>query len=195
MHTVNPSRQQLHGSSPRATLLALAAAMLVLAAVSSGLAQGRPRPMQAPHAPAPPPSAAQSPAAPPPPGQGTTTPRAQAGDRSQPAPLQIGPAGRWWDDQKVARAVDLKPEQRQRMDSVFNSNKTALYTTYRALKAEERTLDMLQRAESPDEDKILAQIDKVTALRGQLTKSSASLALQLRKELTPEQLQKLQTQK
>ncbi len=81
------------------------------------------------------------------------------------------------------------------MDSVFNSNKTALYTTYRALKAEERTLDMLQRAESPDEDKILAQIDKVTALRGQLTKSSASLALQLRKELTPEQLQKLQTQK
>lgn len=109
--------------------------------------------------------------------------------------MQLGPAGRWWDDQKVAKAVGLKPEQRQRMDNVFNANKANLFNTYRTLKTEEAKLDTLQRAESPDEDKILAQIDKVTTLRGQLQKSSASLAIELRKELTPDQLQKLQSAK
>jgi len=190
MRTSNPSRHPLHRSH---AALSVAALVFVFGAVSSGLAQA-PSPHQG--RPLGPPSVtAPSPATAPSTGQGTNNPRAQVVDHTQSSALQLGPAGRWWDDKKVASAVGLKTEQRQRMDNVFNSNKTALYTTYRALKTEEARLDTLQRAESPDEDKILAQIDKVTALRGQLTKSSASLALQLRKELTPEQVQKLQTQK
>jgi len=112
-----------------------------------------------------------------------------------PSALQLGPAGRWWDNNTFAKAIGLKQAQQQRMDAVFNTNKTALFSTYRALKTEEAKLDSLQRAESPDEDQILAQTDKVSALRGQLTKQSTILALQLRKELTPEQVQMLESMK
>jgi Spy/CpxP family protein refolding chaperone len=109
--------------------------------------------------------------------------------------MQLGPAGRWWDDKTFSNALGLKQQQQQRMDAVFNANKAALYSTYRSLKTEEAKLDTMQRAESPDEDAILAQIDKVTALRGQLTKSTATLMLQLRKELTPEQIKQLESVK
>ncbi|MDR3735574.1 MAG: periplasmic heavy metal sensor [Acidobacteriaceae bacterium] len=193
MRSTHPTRQHPGAQAARAVLLACA---VVLSAVSSASAQMQPHPLQA-H----PPVAVPPP--PPPPasatgqgqGQGgNANPRQKNAEHAQ-STLQLGPAGRWWDDQKVAKAVGLKPEQRQRMDTVFNANKTQLFNTYRTLKIEESKLDSLQRAESPDEDKILAQIDKVTALRGQLAKSSASLALQLRKELTPDQLQKLQDAK
>jgi len=106
--------------------------------------------------------------------------------------LQLGPAGRWWDDNTYAKSIGLKDEQKQRMDAVFNANKAALFNTYRSLKSEEAKLDSLQRAESPDEDKILAQIDKVSSLRGQLARQSAALVLQLRKQLTPEQIKALE---
>jgi len=173
---------------------AMHAALLACVFLCSALCSAQVRPLQAVHPPVPPVAVPPPPAAAP--ATGTAPgPRGSTKDRAaQQSGLQLGPAGRWWDDRKVAKAVGLKPEQRQRMDTVFESNKTALYTTYRALKTEEAKLDTLQRAESPDESAILAQIDRVTALRGQLTKSSASLVLQLRKELTPEQLQKLQAQ-
>jgi Spy/CpxP family protein refolding chaperone len=109
--------------------------------------------------------------------------------------LQLGPAGRWWDNKSYAKSIGLKHEQQQRMDAVFNANKATLFNTYRTLKAEEQKLDALQRAESPDEDAIRKQIDTVNALRGQLQKQSATLALALRKELTPEQVQQLESAK
>ena len=115
------------------------------------------------------------------------------GNPPAPGSLQLGPAGRWWDNSNYAKSIGLKQEQQKRMDAIFNANKPALFNTYRSLKAEEAKLDTLQRAESPDEDKILAQIDKVSALRGQLTKASATLMLQLRKELTPEQIKQLES--
>jgi Spy/CpxP family protein refolding chaperone len=116
-------------------------------------------------------------------------------DAQSPGALQIGPGGRWWDGKRSAHIVGLKPEQRQHMDAVFDANKVALYNTYRNLKQQESTLDALQRAESPDESKILAQIDRVTALRGELAKQSASLALELRKQLTPDQQKQLTSAK
>ena len=109
--------------------------------------------------------------------------------------MQLGPAGRWWDNNTFAKAIGLKQVQQQHMDAVFNANKATLFNTYRTLKTEEAKLDTMQRADSPDEDQILAQTDKVSALRGQLTKASTVLALQLRKELTPEQVQMLESMK
>ncbi len=141
-----------------------------------------------------------SPAGPPPTLPPNVAPGLNPGGHAHGAPpapgtMQLGPAGRWWDDKTFSNALGLKQQQQQRMDAVFNANKAALYSTYRSLKTEEAKLDTMQRAESPDEDAILAQIDKVTALRGQLTKSTATLMLQLRKELTPEQIKQLESVK
>lgn len=182
---VMPREQMLR----RAVLHAAAAAVLLSGAFASATVKG--------HAAGPP--ALQPP--PPPTSMGPTSmgpgssgmthmPASTAGAPS--SALQLGPAGRWWDDSGFAKSIGLKQEQQQRMDAVFNANKAALFNTYRSLKAEEAKLDSLQRAESPDEDKILAQIDKVSALRGQLAKQSAALVLQLRKELTPDQIKALE---
>jgi hypothetical protein len=123
-------------------------------------------------------------------------PKPPGGGKSLHGPsLQLGPAGRWWDNKSYARTIGLKQEQQKRMDAVFNANKGQLFHTYRTLKTEEDKLDTLQRAESPDEDSILKQIDTVSALRGQLEKQSAALALGLRKELTTEQVQQLESPK
>jgi Spy/CpxP family protein refolding chaperone len=123
-------------------------------------------------------------------------PKPPGGGKGAPGPsLQLGPAGRWWDNTSYSKTIGLRQEQQLRMDTVFNANKGQLFHTYRMLKEEENKLDMLQRAESPDEDAILKQIDTVSALRGQLEKQSATLALALRKELTPEQVQQLEAPK
>ena len=80
------------------------------------------------------------------------------------------------------------------MDAAFNAVKQQLYGTYTSLKQQEATLKKLQKSDSPDEKQIMAQIDRVTALRGDLQKQAAALALQLRSQLTPEQIKKLQSQ-
>jgi Spy/CpxP family protein refolding chaperone len=109
--------------------------------------------------------------------------------------MQLGPPGRWWDNKDFSRSINLQPQQQAQMDAVFNANKTALFNTYRTLKAEETKLNTLQSAKEPDENAILAQIDRVTQLRGDLAKSNTNLVLQLRKQLTSEQLQKLESMK
>ena len=176
------------GTLRRAARAALCAGIL-LGACAIASAQGRP-PM-----PSPPPPVSMAPGGSMGlPGGGPGRPLAGSGGGGSSA-LQLGPAGRWWDNNAFAKAIGLKQEQKLRMDTVFNTNKTALFNTYRSLKTEEAKLDTLKRAESPDEDAILAQIDKVSALRGQLEKQSATLVLQLRKELSPEQVKMLESMK
>jgi len=60
------------------------------------------------------------------------------------------------------------------------------------LKQQEAVLSKLQRASSPDKAALLAQIDKVTALRGELAKQSTALALALRDQLTPDQVKQME---
>jgi len=149
-------------------------------------------------------------APPPPPGPGMpviTTPGSATGQTpglprrplggpstqsQQSGSVQLGPGGRWWDDKHAAHSIGLKPEQQHKMDAVFNAQKAQLYNTYTVLKQQEAVLSKLQRASSPDKAALLAQIDKVTALRGELAKQSTALALALRDQLTPDQVKQME---
>ena len=51
-------------------------------------------------------------------------------------------------------------------------------------------LQQLMRAETPDQAKIDAQIDRVAQLRAQMQKSRTATLLEVRAMLTPEQLKK-----
>jgi len=187
MQCVTPSTQK----QPRRLMRVALAAALFLGGCSAAIAQARPLapPPPPPVPPAQGPGYSSGPGSPGMPRTGGSKPSGQ-----NPA-MQLGPAGRWWDNNTFAKAIGLKQVQQQHMDAVFNANKATLFNTYRTLKTEEAKLDTMQRADSPDEDQILAQTDKVSALRGQLTKASTVLALQLRKELTPEQVQMLESMK
>lgn len=194
MSTLRSNSHSLRRGNRLHTALLLSAALLL----STFAAAQAPRPGGPPPPPPPPPSAtggsgAANPGAPPPPGP----PKAFSSDKNgKPgqSSVQLGPGGRWWDDKRSAKSIHLTTEQQQKMDAAFNASKAQLYSTFTALKQQEAALKQLQKSSSPDKQAILTQIDRVTALRGDLQKQAASLAIQLRSQLTAEQLKKLEAQ-
>jgi hypothetical protein len=105
--------------------------------------------------------------------------------------LQLGPPGRWWDDSQFAKTLGLDSRQQQRMDEVFGANKNNLIKLYKNLQHEESQLEKTTRMRNPDEAQIFQQIDRVTAARGELEKANAHMLLEIRKEMTPDQVSRL----
>lgn len=57
--------------------------------------------------------------------------------------LQLGPPGRWWDDPPFARELGLNAVQANRMDEIFQANRSTLLGLYRSLQREQATLERL----------------------------------------------------
>jgi len=106
--------------------------------------------------------------------------------------LQLGPPGRWWDDAKFAKSIGLDINQQHHMDDIFNANKGNLRSLYDGLLREEAQLEKLTRVRTPDEVQIDQQIDRVTAARNVLEKASAHAMLELRKQMTVDQINRLE---
>jgi periplasmic protein CpxP/Spy len=102
-----------------------------------------------------------------------------------------GGMGRWWDNPQVAKDLNLAPDQKQKMDDVFQQSRMKLIDLHASLQKEEATLDPLINADSPDETKILAQIDRVAQARAELEKANARMLLSVRQVLTADQWTKL----
>jgi periplasmic protein CpxP/Spy len=127
---------------------------------------------------------------PPPPMQSNRPPMERAFDHGG---MGRGGMGRWWDNPQVAKDLNLAPDQKQKMDDVFQQNRTKLIDLHASLQKEEATLDPLINADSPDETKILAQIDRVAQARAELEKANARMLLSVRQVLTADQWTKLKT--
>lgn len=138
---------------------------------------------QAPQSPQPP----QGPGAPPPPPP--PTPRRPPMERA----MHPGPGGRWWNNPEMAKELSLNSDQQKRMDDIFQQNRLRLVDLTATLRREEITMEPLVGADTPDEAKILAQIDKVAQARAELEKANARFLLGIRRVLTQEQWKKLQT--
>jgi Spy/CpxP family protein refolding chaperone len=105
--------------------------------------------------------------------------------------LQLGPPGRWWDDRQFGQEIGLSAPQKNRMDGIFKANRGTLLTLYRSLEQEESTLEKLTRKNHPDEQQIFQQIDQITKARGALEKANAHMLLEIRKQLTDQQIERL----
>jgi periplasmic protein CpxP/Spy len=99
--------------------------------------------------------------------------------------------GRWWDNPDVAKDLNLGTDQKQKLDDIFQQNRLKLIDLHASLQKEEATLDPLMNADTPDEGKILAQIDRVAQARAELEKSNARMLLSVRQVLTADQWAKL----
>jgi Spy/CpxP family protein refolding chaperone len=106
--------------------------------------------------------------------------------------LQVGPIGRWWDDRKVAQSIGLRKDQQKRMDSIFKANKPALLESYKALEREKARLNTMTRQRQVDKASMFAGIDSVSQARAALEKANTELLLQIRQELDPDQIEKLE---
>ncbi len=112
-----------------------------------------------------------------------------------PPPMRSGPqlglSGRWWDDGKTVKHLNLRNDQQKKMDDIFNANRTSLLTLYDNLQREESRLTSMSPKELQDEAKVFAQIDRVAAASAELEKERAHVQIQIRQQMDPDQLNKL----
>jgi Spy/CpxP family protein refolding chaperone len=109
--------------------------------------------------------------------------------------LRMGPPGRWWDDPEFVKRLGLSDEQQTKMDEIFNTNRLKLIDQFAAVQKEEAIMEPLVAADPPDENKLLAQIDRVAQARAELEKANARMLLGIRRQLTHEQWLKLKAER
>jgi hypothetical protein len=113
------------------------------------------------------------------------------------APLQhdaphFGPVGRWWDDHSVIQSIGLRREQQQRMDKIFDANKPAILDTYKVFESAKANLKAVNKDPHASQDQVFAAIDAVNQARSSLQKATSAMLLQIRKEMDPDQIDKLE---
>lgn len=92
----------------------------------------------------------------------------------------------------MVQKLALNSDQQKKIEDIFQQQRLKLVDLDATLRKEEITLEPLMAAETPDETKTLAQIDKVAQARAELEKANARFLFGIRRVLTPEQWKKLQ---
>jgi Spy/CpxP family protein refolding chaperone len=175
----------------------VAGACLILGAPSFSLAQGRGPggPPQGGGMGGPPPGGGmggpQSPNGGPGPGGGGPP---QPGAQGRPG-FQFGPPGRWWDDRGFVKSLKLRPDQQTRMDAIFEQNRPALSSRLENLQQAESEMKAIAGSPEPDESALDAQIDRVSQARADLEKANTRMLLQIRKEMDPDQIARLESRR
>jgi hypothetical protein len=107
--------------------------------------------------------------------------------------LQLGPVGRWWDNKTVVQAVGLRKEQTKRMDVIFDANKPAILDNYKTFLKAQSNLTAVNKDPQANKEQVFAAIDAVNQARSSLQKATSSMLLQIRHEMDPEQIKKLES--
>jgi len=97
------------------------------------------------------------------------------------------PPGMWWTNPEMIEKLNLTTEQQKKIADTFQQFRLKLIDADAALHKEEATMDPLVQSETPEDAKILAQIDKVAQARADLEKTNARMLLAIRHVLMPEQ--------
>jgi Spy/CpxP family protein refolding chaperone len=92
----------------------------------------------------------------------------------------------------MVERLKLTDEQRKAFDGILLEHRAKLIDLRASLEKAELTLEPLMSDDSPNESKILAQIDKVAQARAELEKANAAFLLAIRAKLTPEQWKQMQ---
>jgi len=107
---------------------------------------------------------------------------------------EFGPGlGAWWKNSEVVSKLQLSDEQVKKISQTFLDHKLKLIDLQADLEKQELRLQPLLDVDQPDESKVGAQIDLITAARGRLEKENAMMMLAIRSELTVAQWKKLKS--
>lgn len=106
--------------------------------------------------------------------------------------LGSGPAGRWWNEPAMVEKLNLSDDQRKSMDAILLEHREKLVDMHGAVEKAELGMEPLMGADQPNEQAILAQIDKIAQARADLEKANARFLLAIRAKLTPDQWKQLQ---
>jgi Spy/CpxP family protein refolding chaperone len=129
------------------------------------------------------------------PGGPAGPPSASPGARTREAPepgVRFGPVGRWWDDKSTVKSIGLSGEQQKRMDTIFNANKPEILARYQDFLKVQSKLEAVSKDPKASQEQTFAVIDAVNQARAALQKAAAQMYLQVRQQLDPEQMEKLE---
>jgi Spy/CpxP family protein refolding chaperone len=102
------------------------------------------------------------------------------------------PPMRWWKEPAVAKALDLKKEQIDRIEEIFRQSTKAIIDQKAETEKHQFDLGLLLENEPLDKEKVLAQADRLEASRAKLSRIMLSILIDVRNVLTLEQWQKFQ---
>ncbi len=105
---------------------------------------------------------------------------------------QSGPVGRWWDNKTVIKSVGISPDQKKKMDSIFDANKPAILASYKNFLKEQARLESISKDPQADKSQTFAAIDAVNQARADLQKAAAQMYLQIKQQMDQEQIEKLE---
>jgi protein CpxP len=100
--------------------------------------------------------------------------------------------GRWWNNPKIVEKLKLTDDQRKAMDQIFQEHREKLVDLRGNVEKAEIAMEPLVRADQPNEQAVLTQIDKVAQARAELEKANARFLFALRSKLTPDQWKQVQ---
>jgi hypothetical protein len=106
--------------------------------------------------------------------------------------LQFGPVGRWWDDRSVIQAIGLRREQQKRMDAIFDHHKPAILDSYKVFLKAQTDLTAANKDPQANKDRLFTAIDAVNQARASLQKATSAMLLQIRQEMDPDQVNRLE---
>jgi periplasmic protein CpxP/Spy len=104
---------------------------------------------------------------------------------------QVSPE--WWKNPELAQKIGLSDAQVQKLNQIDFDSRMKMIDLNAALQREELKMQPLMEASTPDENQILAQVDKIASQRAQVEKARIQKMLAIRRVLTPEQWKKFQT--
>lgn len=98
----------------------------------------------------------------------------------------------WWNNPQLAQKIGLSDQQKQQLDKIHQDGLLKMIDLRADLEREQVILHPMLRTYSPDENQVLAQVDKVAQARAALSKQRIETMLASRKVLTEAQWKQLQ---
>ncbi len=98
---------------------------------------------------------------------------------------------KWWQSDRFQHELGLTADQVSRLDSVFQAALPGLRTNKDALDQLEQELSRTVADGSVDDAQVVQQVDRVEAVRSQLSRARVLMLVRMRRILTPEQRVKL----
>ncbi|HUA91801.1 MAG TPA: Spy/CpxP family protein refolding chaperone [Terracidiphilus sp.] len=100
--------------------------------------------------------------------------------------------GQFWNNPRIVERLKLTDDQRKAMDAILQQHRMTLIDLRANVEKAELAMQPLMQADEPNENAILAQIDKIAQARAELEKGNARFLLAIRSKLTPDQWKQVQ---
>lgn len=95
-------------------------------------------------------------------------------------------------DPQVAERIGITADQRKKIEAAVQEHRLKQIDLRAALEKAQVTMQPLMNADSPDEGKVLSQIDRVHQAQAELQKDELRLQLEVRRVLSADQWKRLQ---